>query len=390
MNAHPSYSPRPVSTAKRVWQRSVAALPAVVWLLAIAAAWQLYDRAAPGGTLRGFAEHSPVTLAHLAPGMVRSVHVALYEAVHRGQRLVSMDDTAETIRLAALEKDIERLQAEVVAEQARLVASQGRVTADLADLHRQFAVDRVAAQVDYLTELAADARDRMNLRGTQVEHDIVQSLFERGSASPREVNQLRTKVDALAATVAKNAAVLAEKHQAFEQADIRWANFISREDVTDLYEPILTPLRLAVDVRERDLAELAWRIEAHDLRAPVDGQVTFLAARVGDRVQAGDPLVRVSPTVTDSVVAYLPESGIRAAGVGTPVLVRPNASAAGQARDYPGTIVRLSSSISEAPPRFRDVPDYPVWGRGLVVVLRDGPQLLAGEGVTISLTAVDR
>jgi len=376
---------------KRRWRRRarrllITVVPAVVWVLAVVAAFQLYRRVGVIGTVTGFADDRAVTLAHLEPGVVRDIYVQLYDQVVRGQMLLSMDDRLERILLDAIEKDIERLRAEVVAEKARLCADNARATADVDDLARRFAIDRETAHIDYLTQLAADARDRILLRGAMVEYEIVRNLHDQGSATFRELNDVQTEMDSLQAAIAKNTEVLEQKKSAFNEADRRWSRYMEHAQVATAYEPVLVPLRLAVDVRERDLQEIVRRIDAHVLRAPIDGQVTTLAARVGDHVQAGSLLVLISPTSTNRVVAYLPEPAALSARVGAPVSVNCLAGADDRRREYPGTIVSLSATVNEAPPRFRQIPTYPMWGRGLVVALSDDVRLIPGERVTISLS----
>lgn len=369
---------------RRLRRLVIAALPTTVWLLAIVVAFGLYRRLYVSSTVTGHAQDEPVTLAHLEPGVVRKVHVQLYEEVNHGQVVVVMDDRQERIQLAAIEKDLERLGAEVAAERARVLADNARATADVEDLARRFAVDREAAHIEYLAQLAADARDRALLRGTLVEYEIVRTLYNEGNAAFRELNLVETQVDSLKATVEKNAEVLEDKKKMFQESDQRWIRFVEHDAVAVAYEPVLTPLRLAIDVRERDLEEVVRHIDAHVLRSPIDGRVTTLLAHGGDHVQAGSPLAVISPTSTDRVVAYLPEQMILAAQVGAPVSVTPLASAAGQRREYAGTIVSVSATVNEAPPRYRALPAYPVWGRGLVVALNDGVRLVPGEAVTIA------
>lgn len=372
---------------RRSARRSLmAAVPVVVWVLAIAAAFRLHQHVAFVGTVSGFADDQPVTLAHLVPGIVRDVHVQLYDPVVHGQVLVTMDDREERILLAAVEKDIERLRAEVLAEEARLSAGNAWSTADVDDLVRRFAIDRETAHIDYLAQLVQDARDRVLLRGATVEYEIVRNLYGEDSAAFRELNDIQTEVDSLKALIENNAAVLEQGKKTFDEADQRWIRFVEHDEVATAYEPVLTPLRLAVDVRQRDLEEIVRRIDAHVLRAAADGQVTELLAHAGDRVQPGTPLVTISPTSANRVVAYLPEQMSLAARVGASVQVSCLAMADSQRREYSGTIVSLSATISEAPLRYRQMPTYPVWGRGMLIALDENARLIPGEAVLIAFS----
>lgn len=219
------------------------------FILAIGGAVYLHGRIGAAGTITGFADDQPVTLAHLEMGVVRGVHVQLHDEVACGQVLVSMDDREERIQLAAIEKDLERLRAEVAAAQARLPAENARVQADVDDLVRRFAVDRENARIEYLSQLVVDAHDRILLPGRMVEYETMRDLYAQGSAAVLELNEVQTEVDALQASIAQRAEVLNRLNEAFQDADQRWARFAGHEEVGTAFEPVLTPLRLAVDVR---------------------------------------------------------------------------------------------------------------------------------------------
>ena len=355
-----------------------------VWCGAILFAIVLYRKTALLGDVVGYAVHQPITLAHPEPAVVRAIYVDLYDAVQAGQVVVTLDDTAERIQLAAVEDDIERLAAQVAAERTRLEADNAWSSADIDDLARRFSVDREATHIEYLAQVATDARDRMLLQGALVEYEFVQELYDKEEAVLIELNAIRTEAQSLTETVAKNEAVLARKWEAFEAADRRWSLFIEEKKVTARYEPILTPLRLAIDVRRHDLDDVVRRIDAHMLRAPVDGQVTTLAVNAGATVEAGVPLLAISPTSSNQILAYLPEERVRSVRPGTRVVVR-RVALDHPSMHFTGTVQRLADSVSEAPLRFRRVPSIPIWGRGLLIELDDEVALMPGEAVHIAL-----
>jgi len=371
------------SRLRQARRRIIAVVPLCVWCMAIIAAYGLYSRHATLGILTGYAENTPVTIVNLEPGVVRKVYVDLYEEVVRGQMLVSLDDHLEQIRLAAIEKDIERLAAEVEAERAQLEVDGARSTADIEDLARRFAVDRETAHVEYLDQLVINASNRILLRGALVEQDILQRLDESSNATRRELNDISTKVDSLKATITKNDQVLERKEEAFQEADQRWVSFNQESDCDIDYDVVLTPLRLAIDVRVREIEEIVWRIDMHTLRSPIDGQITALSTQPGDRTQTGTPLVTVSPTSTQQAVVFVPEEMALRATAGMQVRVRCSAAAEGVRREYAGTIIRASAVINEVPIRHRRDPRYPMWGRGLVVSLDDDARLIPGEAVAV-------
>lgn len=360
------------------------AVPAVVWLAAVAFAIVLYQDLSYRGSLVGYAAHAPVTLAHPEPTTVRDVRVKLYDQVREGQVLLTLDDAPDRIQLAAIEADIRRLSSEIDAEQARLTMDSGWSSADVDDLSRRFAVDRESAHIAYLEQLAVDASNRMALRGAKIELEFVEGLYETGQAALVEFNDIRTEVESLEALVAGNEEVLTQQREAFEEADRRWSVFTKELDVSARFESVLTPLRLAVDVRRRELEEIVLRIDRNTVRAPFEGQVTLLPAQSGLTLAAGMPLVAISPTTTQQVIAYVPEDRALSIRTGERVEVRRVAAGASD-RPFSGKLVSLSGAVDEAPLRFRRAPTVPFWGRGLVVELDEGQELLPGEAVYLAL-----
>ncbi len=357
--------------------------PIVVWVVAIAAALGLAKRISHTGPMTGYAEDRTVTLVNLASGLVRDVRPRLHEEVQEGEIVARLDDTADALHLKTLEVDVKRLQSEVEAESAKLAMDAAREDTSERDLARRFMVDRESAHIQYLTQLLTDANDRALLNGAVFEFEIVRDLMDKKTASARELNRVRTDVDALRARIDENKATIARMKLAFDDADRRWHNYEKQKREPVDYSPVLTAARLAADVREREIAEVVHRIDEHVVRAPIRGQVTALYADAGDSVIAGGPLMAISPTLTSRVIAYLPESGVASVRIGERVRVLPVASATGRPRYYPGMVVSMADVVAEAPARYRRAPQWPLWGRAVVVLLDSGAGLMPGEAVTL-------
>jgi multidrug resistance efflux pump len=373
---------------RRNWLQFVLLrLPAVVWLGAIVAAIYLYQRVGTTGTITGFADDQPVSLAHFEAGVVRDVEVNLHDWVRRGQMVVELENTEERIALSVIESDLLCRRAQVEAERAQLELDAERTLIAAEDLGRRFLIDREAAQIDYLTQWAVNARDAVLLRGAKVEDGWLQPLKATGSAAFLELNTSQTNVDSLQALVERNKKVLAEKKTAFRDADQRWSNFVHDRSSDRDSEPILTPIRLAVDTRQRELEGLVERIDRHVLRAPIDGQVTQLAVHTGDSITAGTTLLSISPRTTRSVVGYLPEAMAVSVQPGARVSVECLAQTREGRRAYRGKVHSLSDTVTEAPVRYRQIPAYPVWGRCFVLMMDDDAALIPGEAVRIELVS---
>jgi multidrug resistance efflux pump len=372
--------PRP----RRKW-RQIAAhnAPLAVWLLAIVAALKVHEQMGPAGRFTGYAEDTTVTVAHLEPGTVRNVLVREHELVEQGQLLVTMDVTEERQLQATIQKDIERLRSEVLAEAARVSAENARADGDRGEHMRRLLVDREAAHIEYLAQVMTNTRDRIQLRGDEVEYDIVRRLHKGEDAAFRELNEIETRVHALREQVDKNEVVLARMKDAFTEADRRWHNFREQDEGVIPFDPIITPLRLAAEVREAELNELYQLIESHSHRAPIAGQVTSISARPGDQLLSGAPLLTISAPRTDRGIVYLAENEVLSVQTGDRVMVRRIATGRGADSAFEGKIVRMSSVVTEAPLRFRAAPNWPVWGRAMIIAL-DSKVLMPGEAIAIT------
>jgi len=361
-----------------------AVAPVIVWLMAIVAAVWLHGRIVAPGPITGYAEDRSVTLMNLLAGVVRDVRPRLHEPVEQGQIVARLDDRADHLALQTLKADLVRLEAEVDAEDARLTADRNQAMLDLHDLRRRFLIDREAAHIQYLSQMLADGNDRALLNGARFEHEIVQDLVSKKMASARELNLARTQTESLDAKVRLNQPVLARMKEAFDDADRRCHAFTTSEIAPVDFDSVLTAIRLAVDVRRREAEEIVLRIDGHIVRAPIHGQVTALFAGTGDALTSGAPLMVISPTATDRVIAYLPERAVTAITLGESIRVIPVATA-GRATAMSGRVASLADVVSEAPLRYRPVPNWPTWGRAVVVKLDAGAILIPGESVTLGL-----
>ncbi len=367
-----------------LWRRCSTTLPAVTWVAAIVAAVCLYRRSTAVESVTGYAQDATVTVTHYEPCLVQQVHTRLFEQVSHGQVLLSLDDRQEQIELATIQVDVERLRAAVLAERERISADNARAATDSEDLARQFATGREDARVAYLSECVSGAQQQALLRGRRIDYEILRQLADSGNASPREVNEIRTEVEALEAALAARAEVLTRAREAAEEAERRWQTFAERPDVAVSGEPVLTPLWLAIDVKTRELEDVVRRIKTHVVRAPIDGQIAALGVRAGDQVPAGVLLLSIAPSSTNEVIAYLPERMALSVSAGDRVEMSCLAPTGKSLRGYKGQVTRVAPGVTEVPLRYRPLPTFPVWGRGIVIALSQDVRLIPGEAVRIS------
>jgi multidrug resistance efflux pump len=148
----------------------------------------------------------------------------------------------------------------------------------------------------------------------------------------------------------------------------------------DWLDPILRPLREAIEVESRRLDEIDVRRHPLALRSPVTGHVSEILSRRGQSVRPGDPVIVVAEGSVREIVAYLAEDDGREIKTSTPVMV--------STRGEGGTIsesvvIRVGPTIQELPPRLWRNPRRPDYGRAVVIAAVPGMQLTPGELVNV-------
>jgi multidrug resistance efflux pump len=354
--------------------------PLVVWLVAVAMAVGLYQRRAGPLHVVGYAERRTVALSAVDPRPVNALLARLHQPVQKNQILLALDDTLERQQLQIVDAEIAELRGQLSATRAQLDLDRGRDQMDARDLERRLLVDRSEAHVTYLEQLAINASDQMRLQGALIDFEVVAQLSDQEQASRLEFNRLDTLVKELRARLEGNTTVAAHKRDAFLESDRRWQDFRESTSAGWSYEPLLTPVKLAIEVKQKELESLAYRIERSTLRAPFDGQVTELTAAEGSSYQPGEPLMVVTAAGTNRIVTYVPENRLPGPAPGVAVRVRrPDSS-----EWFPGVVLSLADEVAEYPFRHRTRAGARQWGRALVLHTDIRPPALPDEAFDVN------
>ncbi|MCB9495982.1 MAG: efflux RND transporter periplasmic adaptor subunit [Fibrobacteria bacterium] len=144
--------------------------------------------------------------------------------------------------------------------------------------------------------------------------------------------------------------------------------------------------RLAASRKDALQAELAMLREEESRLVVVSatsGVVDSIHFQVGEKVSPFAPILAISGHRPTFVRGYIQESLHLDLAAGDSVEV---VSSGARTRKVPGRVVGLGSRIVELPPRLWKVPDYPVWGREVVVKIPADNQLLLGAMVSVRRT----
>jgi len=288
-----------------------------------------------------------VEIAQVTPevgGTIREVRVTDTQTVSAGDILVVIDPTDARLALAQADAELGR----AIRRVKGYVATDSGLAAQIAA--READEKRAAAQ---LASAEADFdRAKIDLQRRE-------ALAKSGSVSGDELTKAQ---NAFAAAEAN----LAASRAASEQARANRAAAIGSKAANAALiaeSTVETNPEVALAKARRDQA--AIDLERTVVRAPVDGVVAKRQVQIGQRVQAGTPLLAVVPVQQMHVDANFKEVQLENVRVGQPVTLE--ADIYGSAVLYHGTVEGFSGGSGAA---FAAIPAQNATGNWIKVVQR--------------------
>ncbi len=326
-------------------KRLLVALGGVVGLAAVGsvAYWFLYG----SHFVSTDNAYAAVEIAQVTPsvgGTISEVLVTDTQAVRKGDILVRIDQTDARLALAQAEADLGR----AVRRVRGYVANDGSLSAQITA--READQKRVSAQL-----AAAEA----DFERAQIDLKRREALASSGSVSGDELTRAK---NAFAAAQANLEAVRAAAAQAVANRTTaissREANAVLIANTTEETNP---EVQLARARRDQALVDLERTV----IRAPVDGIVAKRQVQLGQRVQAGMPLLAVVPIQQMHVDANFKEVQLKNVRVGQPVEL--HADIYGSSVTYRGIVEGFSGGSGAA---FSAIPAQNATGNWIKVVQR--------------------
>jgi HlyD family secretion protein len=247
-------------------------LAGVLCLLAAACA------PAPPHAWSGYVEGDYVYVASPLGGSLQQLSVHRGQTVHGGAPLFTLESESE--RAARDEAAARMAAAQAQAEDA----AKGRRPAEVAVTQAQLAQAQVQA------------------RYAAAEYARQQELHTKGFVSPARVDDARTSWEQSRQRVAEL------------EAALRVARLPAREDTR-------TAAEAQVQAAQQALRQSEWRTQQKAQRAPVDAVVADTYFRVGEWVQAGQPVVALLPPGHTRARFFVPQEELAALAVGQPVSI---------------------------------------------------------------------
>ena len=291
--------------------------------------------------------YAAVEIAQVTPsvgGTICEVRVIDTQTVKKGDILVRIDPTDAKLALAQAEAELNRAVRRVKAYMANDGSLSAQITAREAD------ETRIAAQ---LTGADADFdRAKIDLKRREA---LVASGSVSGDELTRAQNAFATAKANVEALRAGAAQASANRSTALSS---RKANSVLIDNATEKSNP---EVALAHARRDQALVDLERTV----VRAPVDGIVAKRQVQLGQRVQAGTPLLAVVPVQEMHVDANFKEVQLEKVCVGQPVKL--HADIYKKSITYHGTVEGFSGGSGSA---FSAIPAQNATGNWIKVVQR--------------------
>ncbi len=321
------------SPVKARSKRKVALVSVALAALLGGAAYALYYfmvLAHYESTDNAYVQGNVVQVTPQVSGTVVAINADDTDFVKAGQSLVKLDPADAKMSLDQAEAQL----AQTVREVRTLFVNNGTWKAQIAA--READVARARDDVQR-------AQDDVNRRAP---------LLKTGAVGQEEFNHVASQLSVAKATMtaAESATVAAREQLASSQT--------LTDNLTVEQHPNV--LRAAARVREAYLA-----VSRNELVAPVDGYVARRSVQLGQRVQAGAPMLSIVPLSQVWVDANFKESQLRNLRIGQPVTLE--ADVYGKKVEYHGKVEGLGAGTGAA---FALLPAQNATGNWIKVVQR--------------------
>ena len=367
-------------------------LPAFVWVSAMAAVAALFLHQSETAKLKGIAFSYEQTINSVETGYLRSVAVKLYQTVKKGDTLAVIKentvareeyvDARLQAQRATAEAELDQLKAELSAAEDRLLLDQFEQNSDTASLQRRLAVDLERAHLDILEIKSELEPDRLRLKDLQVEIEIVNRLVSEQATEDYELQKAQTQYDILKEKVDQSQVLLAQAQHNYDRALLRKDELDQRIPITPLLsDRELSPIRKAILVQEKRVAELIKQRGIIVLTAPFDGIVNTLSCKPGQTVVRGDAIMTLVRPTPESITAWVPQKNIAQFAQNMKVKVL---SLNTPRQSFVSQISNMSPSLELIPQQLWRNPTIPEWGRSIQVPIQPSFACLHNEIVGIT------
>ena len=332
-----------VSNGKRARLLRILGVSVLV-AAAVFALWYYLTQAGRVQTDNAYVGADTAQVTALVSGAVQEVRVGGTQSVKRGDVLVILDPADAQVDVATAEAALFQAQQRFGQASAQAGSARAKLVSRGADIAQSRA--RVAEADAMFTRARLDLARRKELAASGAVSGEELSTAEAAFASATAARQLASAgLDAAQATSSA-----ATSDVAASEAVVRGTTIYSAPDVA--------AARARLAAAKLGLARTV-------IRAPVDGIVTNRQVQIGQRIQAGTPIMTLVPIATAYVDANFKESQLRGVRIGMPVELTSDFYGSGVV--YHGKVVGFAGGTGAA---FSLIPAQNATGNWVKVVQR--------------------
>lgn len=276
----------------------------LVLLVAGALVWKMTRPAPTQLELIGIVDGNEVAVSSKITARIDALKVNLGDRVQPGQLVAVLDQTELQASVAA---------AAAGTQQARQNVRQGEAQLDLLEASLPARIRQARAQVRQT--VAQQKQAEANLALVEADYTRVVPLAEQGILSRQQRDQAAAQRAAAQAGVG-----IAQRQVTVAQAAL--ADALAQRDQIGMQRRKLQQLEAATSEASANQQLAVARLDQTQLTAPVGGVVTLRAARQGEVVNPGSPIVTIYDLSDTWVQADVPETYADLVPLGEKVQVR--------------------------------------------------------------------
>lgn len=356
-------SPIPVRREHRWREFRIKRIPAVIFSVAFVAVIFIWKEHVAAPSFVGEVETVRANVISTLPGLLVEMNVDRFEKVSKGQtigKVFPADPELLKASLAAIEIELKTLQTRVDLDQERNQVNYEQI------------------HLSWLSQRVELATAKVNLEFAESEFRRQATLHQEKIVSDSEFELAKNLRDARQEEVAEKSKVVSEMETRLKELSATENSHGSKTN---------SLLSQAIAAQE---AQLLLTQGPVTLKAPIDGTVSIVNHRAGERIMAGLPIVTITSAQSSRIVAFARQPLQLVPKVGDRVQVRTRSS---PRKTAVAKILQVGSGIEMMvrPTSTRDESSSPLGNpleRGLAfsVNLPDG--LAAYPGETVDLVIV--
>jgi multidrug resistance efflux pump len=328
-------TPIPIPRKERWREFRVAYLPRLVFLVLVGSiCWMWMNYLSPSSII-GEVETVHANVISTVTGLVQDLDVDLLQPVTNGQVLAvvsGLDPDQLNAEIAAAESDLRLMKARMDLDKTRNLDSYSQLRIKLLTEQSDLDVARIRFQ---------QAQQEFERAQKLLDSHLIARGVSAGPNTPRNDFGYEVAVrdrDALQSEVSAREKTVAELEKQLKEMESTGVVHI---------DPVDAVVDQAISAQRERIAQMQKPLI---LRSPIDGFISEIKFRPGERINAGGTVLVVSGRNSDRIVAWVHPPVVEVPHVGDVVEVR--RIGMGQA-SFQGTVIRVGTQLESLSPILR-------------------------------------